>query len=85
MKFKVRDPMLLPLRDPKKRELELKLLAEYEKSGKIKRVDSQMVEPKQIAFGSGELLEELGADDGNFRVMKIDDINAAVKIGGDRD
>lgn len=70
--------MLLPLRDPKKRARELELLAEYEAAGKIKRIDSKAVERKEVVFpASVELLEEIGNDDGNFRVMTINQADDA--------
>lgn len=79
MRYKVVDPLLKPLPDPKRRVLELELLAEYEKAGKIKRIDAKLVDRRDVAFVGSELLEELGTDDGNFRVMKIDEVEAKAK------
>lgn len=74
--MKHRDPMLLPLRDPAKRADELRLLKEFEASGKIKRVDEAK---EQVDMGDEEEAtfeerqhnlnrEAVGSfGDGNFR------------------
>lgn len=74
VKSKHVDPMLLPVRDPKKRAEELRLLKEWELAGKIKRIDAVEIDRKDVAFSDGELLEEIGNDNGNFRVMTISEL-----------
>lgn len=66
--------MLLPLRDPKRREAELAAIDEFIKAGKMKKLDPKPVEDVRVTHGS-ELLEEIGTDDGNFRVLTINELN----------
>lgn len=84
MSGKIKDPMLLPLRDPKKREQELKLIEEFVKSGKVKHIDYKPVDSEQVTHGA-ELLEEIGTDDGNFRVLTINEVNENVGPKGSKE
>ncbi len=81
-KHKTADPLLRPMYPADKRAEELRLLAElsnpdseYRKKmladGRYKILNPKDVDRQDVIFADGgELLEELGQGDGNFRTMK---------------
>lgn len=88
-KNKSGDPLLFPMYPASKRAAELKLLAELDNpdselrkklvaEGRYKILNPQEYSRKEVLFNeSDDRLEEIGFGDGNFRMMKSDEIPAA--------